>query len=59
MPFLIVQSALVYRDEDPILLDLVKGPNCLFQIRCSSHIRRLIYTRAQLDYNFTWDRNKH
>lgn len=38
---------------------MVKGPNFLFQVRCSSHIVRLICTRAQLDYEFTWDRNKH
>lgn len=32
MLFLIVQCALMYKDEDPILLDLVKGPNCLSQV---------------------------
>ena len=42
MLFLIVQRALMCRDEDPILLDLVKGPNCLFQVRYSTHIVRLI-----------------
>lgn len=59
MPFLIVQCASMYRAEDPLLIDLAKGPNCLVQIRYSSHIERLICTRAQLGYDFTWDRNKH